>query len=210
MPTNESIRHVLKNSMGITTCIWYKNGLFMSMLDNENKWGAPFLLSEHSTSDFSALLDSTDTISACFVDYSGRLLYLTACEEKKEPMVLLESRISGTSPYNVSLVEADGMTHIFYTVSHNRKQLLTYQRVEKSGYSMPEVEGIIIRDGKNYTACSDGSAIHLFFVTDVQNVSLLVERKICDGKVSKPVSTPFPYSPTLRLQSVISYEGPVY
>ncbi len=210
MPSNENIRHILKNSMGITTCIWYKNGLFMSMLDDENKWGPPFLLSDNATADYSALLDSGDNVNTCFVDYSGRLLYLTACEEKKEPLVLLESRISGTSPYNVCLIEADGLCHVFYTVTHNRKQLLTYQRIDHSGYSMPEVEGVIIRDGKNYAACSDGSAIHLFFVTDVQNVSLLVYRRICDGKASKPVTTPFPYNASLRLQSVITNDGPLY
>jgi hypothetical protein len=210
MPSNEAIRHILKNSMGITTCIWYKNGLFMSMLDDENKWGPPFLLSDNATGDYSALLDSGDNICTCFVDYAGRLLYLTACEEKKEPMVLLESRISGTAPYNICLVEADGFCHVFYTVSHNRKQLLTYQRIEHGGYSMPEVEGIIIREGKNYAVCTDDSAIHLFFVTDVQNVSLLVHRKICDGKASKPVTTPFPYSASLRLQAVHAQGGPLY
>jgi hypothetical protein len=193
--------------MGITTCIWYKSGLFMSMLDKKNKWGPPFLLSESATSDFSALLDSADNISACFLDYSGRLLHITACEEKTEPVVLLESRISGSSPYNVNLVEADGKNHVFYIVSHNRKQLLTYQKIERSGYSMPEVEGVIIREGKNYSVCSDGSSIHLFFITDVQNVSLLVYRRIIDGKASKPITTPFPYSSSLRLQAVISKSG---
>jgi hypothetical protein len=209
VPSNENIRHLLKNSMGVTTCIWYKNGLFMSMLDKENKWGPPFLLSDNATCDFSALLDSSDTISACFVDYSGRLLYMNACEEKKEPSVLLESRIIGSSPYNVRLVEADGFSHAFYVVSHNRKQLLTYQPINQR-YSMPEVEGIIIREGKNYAVCSDETNIHLFFVTDVQGISLLVHRKIYDGKASKPVTTPFPYSPSLRLQAVISDDGPVY
>lgn len=209
MPSNENIRHLLKNSMGVTTCIWYKNGLFMSMLDKENKWGPPFLLSDSATCDFSALLDSSDSISACFVDYTGRLLYMNACEEKKEPTVLLESRIIGSSPYNVRLVEADGMSHVFYVVSHNRKQLLTYQRIS-SGNSMPEVEGIIIREGKNYAVCTDEANIHLFFVTDVQGINLLVHRKIYDGKATKPVTTPFPYSPTLRLQAVVSDDGPVY
>ena len=75
---------------------------------------------------------------------------------------------------------------------------------------MPEVEGVIIREGKNYAVCSDGSVIHLFFVTDVQNVSLLVHRKIIDGKVSKPVTTPFPFSPSLRLQAVMTKEGVLY
>lgn len=206
----ENIRYILKNSMGITTCIWYKNGLFMSMLDKKNKWGPPFLLSENAISDFSALLDSTDNISTCYVDYSGRLLHITACEEKAEPIVLLESRISGSSPYNVNLVEADGMKHVFYVVSHNRKQLLTYQRIERSGYSMPEVEGIIIREGKNYAVCSDGTSIHLFFVTDVQNVSLLVYRKISNGKASKPITTPFPYSTSLRLQAVMTQNDLLY
>lgn len=210
MPANENIRYLLKNSMGITTCIWYKNGLFMSMLDDDNKWGAPFLLSDNSTSDFSAILDPSDTISTCFVDLTGRLLYMTACEEKKEPVVLLESRISGSSPYNVNIVESDGVNHVFYTVSHNRKQLLTYQRIERSGYTMPEVQGIIIREGKNFAVCSNDSAVHLFFVTDVQNVSLLVHRKIINGKTSKPVTTPFPYNATLRLQAVMAPDGHVF
>lgn len=196
--------------MGVTTCIWYKNGLFMSMLDKDNKWGPPFLLSDIATSDFSALLDSSDKISTCFVDYSGRLLYMNACEEKKEPSILLESRIIGSSPYNVRLVEADGMNHAFYVVSHNRKQLLTYQPITTKGNSMPEVEGIIIREGKNYAVCSDETNIHLFFVTDVQGINLLVHRKIYDGKASRPVTTPFPYSPSLRLQAVVSDEGPLY
>lgn len=209
MPSNENIRHLLKNSMGVTTCIWYKNGLFMSMLDKENKWGPPFLLSDSATSDFSALLDSSDSISACFVDYAGRLLYMNACEEKKEPSVLLESRIIGSAPYNVRIVEADGQSHAFYVVSHNRKQLLTYQRINP-GNSMPEVEGIIIREGKNYAVCSDETNLHLFFVTDVQGISLLVHRKIYDGKASKPVTTPFPYSPSLSLQAVASDDGPLY
>lgn len=210
MPSNENIRHLLKNSMGITTCIWFKNGLFMSMLDSENKWGPPFLLSDNATSDFSALLDSDDSMSTSFVDYSGRLLYMTACEEKKEPVVLLESRISGSSPYNVRLAEADGNKYVFYIVSHNRKQLLTCQKIDRSGYLMPEVEGVIIREGKNFALCSDDSAVHLFFVTDVQNVSLLVHRKIIDGKTSKPITTPFPYSPALRLQAVIAKDGTLY
>ncbi|MGI6085373.1 MAG: hypothetical protein ACOYIF_08000 [Acetivibrionales bacterium] len=210
MPSNENIRYILKNSMGITTCIWYKNGLFMSLLDKDNRWGPPFLLSDISTSDFSALLESTDVISTCFVDYSGRLLYMNSCEEKKEPKVLLESRIVGYSPYNVRLLEADGFIHAFYIVSHNRKQLLTYQRIGDQGNMMPEVQGIIIREGQSYAACTDDVSIHLFFLTDVQGISLMVHRKICGGKSSKPVTTPFPYSATLRLQSVIADDGLIY
>lgn len=210
MPSNENIRHILKNSMGLTTCIWYKNGLFMSMLDKDNKWGHPFLLSDSATPDFSALLKSDDDICTCFVDYSGRLLYMNASEEKSEPTVLLESRISGSYPYNVRLVEADGLLHVFYVISHNRKQLLTYQKIGGRDNQMPEVEGIIIREGKNFAVCSDETDIHLFFLTDVQGISLLVHRKIYDGKASKPITTPFPYSSSLRLQAITSKDGPLY
>lgn len=210
MPSNENIRHLLKNSMGITTCIWYKNGLFMSLLDKDNRWGPPFLLSDTSTSDFSALLETTDVISTCYVDYSGRLLYINSCEEKKEPKVLLESRIEGYAPYNVRLVEADGSVHAFYIVSHNRKQLLTYQRIGGPESMIPEVEGVIIREGQSYAVSTDDVSIHLFFLTDVQGISLLVHRKIYGGKASKPITTPFPYSASLRLQSVIADDGPLY
>ncbi len=196
--------------MGVTTCIWYKNGLFMSMLDEDSKWGPPFLLSDSATPDFSALLKSNDDINTCFVDYSGRLLYMNACEEKKEPVVLLESRISGSYPYNVRLVEADGLIHVFYVVSHNRKQLLTYQKIGGHHNQMPEVQGILIREGKNFAVCTDDTYIHLFFLTDVQGINLLVHRKIYDGKASKPVTTPFPYSASLRLQAVMSTDGPLY
>ena len=210
MPSNENIRYILKNSMGVTTCIWYKNGLFMSMLDKGNRWGPPFLLSDTSTSDFSALLETNDAISACYVDYSGRLLYINACEEKKEPKVLLESRIEGYSPYNVRLVEADGFIHAFYIVSHNRKQLLTYQKIEGPESMIPEVEGVIIREGQSYAVSTDDVNIHLFFLTDVQGISLLVHRKIYGGKASKPVTTPFPYSASMRLQSVMADDGLLY
>ena len=210
MASNENIRHLLKNSMGITTCIWYKNGLFMSLLDKDNRWGPPFLLSDTSTSDFSALLETTDVISTCYVDYSGRLLYINSCEEKKEPKVLLESRIEGYAPYNVRLVEADGSVHAFYIVSHNRKQLLTYQRIGGPESMIPEVEGVIIREGQSYAVSTDDVSIHLFFLTDVQGISLLVHRKIYGGKASKPITTPFPYSASLRLQSVIADDGPLY
>ncbi len=210
MPSNENIRHLLKNSMGITTCIWYKNGLFMSLLDKDNRWGPPFLLSDTSTSDFSALLETNDVIRICFVDYSGRLLYMNSCEENKEPKVLLETRIVGYSPYNVRLVEADGFIHAFYIVSHNRKQLLTYQKIDSPESMMPEVEGIIIREGQNYAVCTDDVNIHLFFITDVQGISLLVHRKIYGGKASKPITTPFAYSASLRLQSVIADDGLLY
>ena len=196
--------------MGVTTCIWYKNGLFMSMLDKGNRWGPPFLLSDTSTSDFSALLETNDAISACYVDYSGRLLYINACEEKKEPKVLLESRIEGYSPYNVRLVEADGFIHAFYIVSHNRKQLLTYQKIEGPESMIPEVEGVIIREGQSYAVSTDDVNIHLFFLTDVQGISLLVHRKIYGGKASKPVTTPFPYSASMRLQSVMADDGLLY
>jgi hypothetical protein len=210
VPSNENIRYILKNSMGVTTCIWYKNGLFMSMLDKGNRWGPPFLLSDTSTSDFSALLETNDAISACYVDYSGRLLYINACEEKKEPKVLLESRIEGYSPYNVRLVEADGFIHAFYIVSHNRKQLLTYQKIEGPESMIPEVEGVIIREGQSYAVSTDDVNIHLFFLTDVQGISLLVHRKIYGGKASKPVTTPFPYSASMRLQSVMADDGLLY
>jgi len=196
--------------MGVTTCIWYKNGLFMSMLDDENKWGSPFLLSDNATSDFSAYIDSSDTIHVCFVDYAGRLLHMRACEEKNEPDVLLESRIVGTSPYNVRLVQDHEASYVFYVVSHNRKQLLTCQKLDFSGYSMPEVEGVIIREGKNYAVCNDGSHIHIFFVTQVQSVNLLVHRKITDLKASRPVTTPFSYNPSLRLQAVAGKNGKLY
>lgn len=182
----------------------------MSMLEKDNRWGPPFLLSDGATPDFSALIESNDTIYTCFVDYSGRLLYMSACEEQKEPIVLLESRISGSYPYNVRLVEADGQIHVFYVVSHNRKQLLTYQKVGGRHNEIPEVEGIIIREGKNFAVCTDDAYIHLFFLTDVQGISLLVHRKIYDGKASKPVTTPFPYSASLSLQSLISKDGPIY
>ncbi len=210
MPANENIRHILKNSMGITTCIWYKNGLFMSMLDGDDKWGPPFLLSDNAIPDFSALLKSNDDMCTCFVDYGGRLLYMNACEEKKEPIVLLESRIIGTYPYNVRLVEADGFIHAFYVVSHNRKQLLTYQKIGGRRNEMPEVEGVIIREGKNFAVCSDETDIHLFFLTDVQGINLMVHRKISDGRASKPVTTPFPFSPSLGLQAVMAKDGPLY
>lgn len=210
MSSNESFRYILKNSMGVINCIWFKNGLYMSMLDRKNKWGPPFLLSDNAVSDFAALIDSEDNISTCFVDYSDRLIYMTVSDEVKQPVVLLESRISGSSPYNVQLAEADGKIHIFYIVSHNRRQLLTYQAVEGSVYTMPEVEGVIIRDAKNYAICSDGVTVHMFFVTNIQNVNLLVHRKIYDGKVSRPVTTPFPYNASHRLQAVADRSGPVY
>ena len=69
---------------------------------------------------------------------------------------------------------ADGKIHIFYIVNHNRRQLLTYQRLEGTAYTMPEVEGVIVRDAKNYAVCSDGYTVHIFFVTNIQNVNLLV------------------------------------
>lgn len=210
MSSNESFRYILKNSMGVINCIWYKNGLYMSMLDRKNKWGPPFLLSDNAVSDFAAIIDSDDNINTCFVDYSDRLIYMTASDENNQPMVLLESRISGSSPYNVQLAEADGKIHVFYIVSHNRRQLLTYQAVEGPVYTMPEVEGVIIRDAKNYAICSDGTAVHMFFVTNVQNVNLLVHRKIYDGKVSRPVTTAFPYNASHRLQAVVTTSGPVY
>jgi len=210
MPLNENIRYILKNSMGITTCIWYKNGLFMSMLDKDNRWGPPFLLSDTSTGDFSALLETDDVISTCYVDYAGRLLYINSCEEKKEPKVLLESRIEGYSPYNVRLVEADGLIHAFYIISHNRKQLLTCQKIEGPESMIPEVLGIIIRDGQSYALANDNVNIHIFFLTDVQGISLLVHRKLSGGKASKPVTTPFPYSATLRLQAVMADDGMIY
>ena len=89
---------IVKNSMGVTYCIWYKNGLFMSMLESDNHWGPPFLLSENATPDFSVSIGQDDTIRSSFVDYAGRLLFFQACEERKEPVVLLESRIVGSAP----------------------------------------------------------------------------------------------------------------
>ena len=211
MPYIDSPRHVIKNSMGITYCIWYKNGLFMSMLESDNHWGPPFLLSENATSDFSAVVDPEDTIRAAFVDYAGRLLYIGACEEKKQPMVLLESRIVGSAPYNITLEETKDCSNVFYIVSHNRKQLLTYQRIENTNYSMPEVEGVIAKDVQNYTVCSDKSSLHLFFITEIQDVNLIIHRRIdSDGKASKPNSAPFPYKTSKRLQSVMAKDGIIY
>jgi len=195
--------------MGITTCIWYKNGLYLSMLDG-SKWGPPFLISDSAVEDFSALIDPDDNISACFVDYTDRLIYMPVGEEKKEPVVLLESRICGSSPYSVNMVEAEGKIHVFYIVNHNRRQLLTYQRMEGTAYTMPEVLGVIVRDAKNYAVCSDGYTIHIFFVTNVQNVNLLVHRKISGGKLSKPVTAPFPYNASHKLQAVACRNGPAY
>lgn len=210
MPSNENIRYILKNSMGVTTCIWYKNGLFMSLLDKENRWGPPFLLSDTATGDFSALLETDDVISTCYVDYAGRLLYINSCEEKKEPKVLLESRIEGYSPYNVRLVEADGSIYAFYIISHNRKQLLTCQKIEGPESMIPEVLGIIIHDGQSYAVATDDVTIHIFFLTDVQGINLLVHRKLSGGKASKPVTAPFPYSASLKLQSVMADDGLIY
>ena len=211
MPYIDSHRHVIKNSMGVTYCIWYKNGLFMSLLEDDNHWGPPFLLSENATSDFSAVIDSEDTIRAAFVDYAGRLLYIGACEEKKEPTVLLESRIVGSAPYNITLEETKDCSNIFYIVSHNRKQLLTYQRIENTSYSMPEVEGVLAKDSQNFTVCSDISSVHLFFITEIQDVNLIVHRRIgSDGKASKPNSMPFPYKISKRLQSVMAKDGVIY
>lgn len=205
----KNLRYILKNSMGIITCIWYKNGIYLSMLDG-NKWGPPFLISDSAVADFSALIDSDDNISTCYVDYMDRLIYMPVGEEKKEPVVLLESRICGSSPYSVRMAGADGKIHIFYIVNHNRRQLLTYQRLEGTAYTMPEVEGVIVRDAKNYAVCSDGYTVHIFFVTNIQNVNLLVHRSIFDGKVSKPVTTPFPYNDSHILQAVACKNGPVY
>jgi len=211
VPYIESLRHIMRNSMGITYCMWFKNGLFMSMLESNNRWGPPFLLSDMATADFSAVMDEEESISTVFVDYSGRLLLIRACEEKKEPMVLLESRIVGSAPYNVCLLSANEQSHVFYTVSHNRKQLLTYQRVEGSSFSMPEVMGVVVRESKNYAACTEGSNLHLFFITDIQDVSLIVHRKIgSDGKPLKPNSSPFPHKAAKRLQSVCAKDGIIY
>jgi len=211
VPYSEGLRHVVKNSMGITYCIWYKNGLFMSMLEGDNHWGPPFLLSENATPDFSVSIDSDDTIRASFVDYAGRLLFIQACEERREPVVLLESRIVGSSPYHVVLSETRNATNVFYVVSHNRKQLLTYQRVESGMISMPEVEGVIAKDCKNYAVCTDGSSIHLFFLTEIQDVNLIVHRRInADGKAMKPNSAPYPHKMSKRLQAVTAKDKPIY
>lgn len=203
MPCIDSLRHVAKNSMGVTYCIWYKNGLFMSMLESDNHWGPPFLLSENAAPDFSISMSTDDTIRASFVDYAGRLLFIRACEERKEPIVLLESRIAGSAPYGVTLTESKNAVNVFYIVSHNRKQLLTCQRIENGSFTMPEVEGIIARGCKDYAICSDGSSTHLFFLTEIQDVSLLVHRRITsEGKTMKPTSTPFPHKVSKRLQAV--------
>jgi hypothetical protein len=210
VPYIESLRHVIKNSMGVTYCIWYKNGLFMSMLESNNHWGPPFLLSENATSDFSSVVDEEDTIRTAFVDYAGRLLYIGACQERKDPVVILESRIVGSAPYNVTLAETMGCSNVFYIVSHNRKQLLTYQRIEGGSLSMPEVQGVVVRDSMNYTVCHENSNLHLFFLTEIQDVNLIVHRRIgSDGKSAKPNSAPFPYKVSKRLQSVMT-GGTVY
>ena len=211
MPYFESLRHVVKNSMGVTYCIWYKNGLFMSMLESDNHWGPPFLLSENATPDYSVSIASDDTIRASFVDYAGRLLYIHACEERKEPVVLLESRIVGSSPYGVSLSESRNAVNVFYVVSHNRKQLLTCQRVENGSFTMPEAVGVIARGSEDYAVCSDGSSTHLFFIAEIQDVNLLVQRRInSEGKAMKPNSTPFPHKISKRLQAVTAKGRPVY
>jgi len=211
VPYFESLRHVVKNSMGVTYCIWYKNGLFMSMLESDNHWGPPFLLSENATADFSISLGPDDTIRASFVDYAGRLLFIQACEERKEPFVLLESRIVGSAPYGVSLSESKNAVNLFYIVSHNRKQLLTYQRIENGSFTMPEAEGVIARGCENYAVCSDGSSTHLFFLTEIQDVSLLVNRRINpEGKAAKPISTPFPHKVSKRLQAATAKGRPAY
>lgn len=211
MPYFEGLRHVVKNSMGITYCIWYKNGLFMSMLESDNHWGPPFLLSENATPDFFVSIGPDDTIRASFVDYAGRLLFIQACEERKEPVVLLESRIVGSAPYNVVLSESRNATNVFYVVSHNRKQILTYQRIENGSFTMPEVEGVIVKDSKNYAVCSDGSSTHLFFLTEIQDVNLIVHRRInSEGKTMKPNSAPFPHKASKRLQAVTAKDKPIY
>lgn len=211
MPYFESLRHVVKNSMGVTYCIWYKNGLFMSMLESDNHWGPPFLLSENATPDFSVSIGQDDTIRSSFVDYAGRLLFVQACEERKEPVVLLESRIVGSAPYSVVLSESKNATNVFYVVSHNRKQLLTYQRIENGSLTMPEVEGVIVRGCENFSACSDGSSTHLFFLTEIQDVNLIVHRRInSEGKAMKPNSAPFPHKVSKRLQSVTGKGKPIY
>lgn len=207
----EGLRHVVKNSMGITYCLWYKNGLYMSMLEGDNHWGPPFLISENATPDFSVSISNDDTIRSAFVDYAGRLLFIRACEERKEPVVLLESRIVGSSPYNVTIAETNNASNVFYIVSHNRKQLLTYQRVESASFTMPEVAGIIASGCRSYAACSDGSSVHLFFLTDIQDVNLLVYRRITsEGKPAKPTSTAFAHAVTKRLQAVTDKNKPIY
>lgn len=210
MSGTDSFRHVLKNSMGISYCLWYKNGLFMSMLESGNRWGPPFLLSDMATGDFSAVLDGEDSISTAFVDYSGRLLFIRACEEKKDPLVLLESRIVGSAPYNVCVLEAGEQYHVFYRVNHNRKQLLTYQKVEGTTFSMPEVIGIVMKDSKNDAVCTDGNSLHVFFITDIQDACLIVHRKISDGKAEKANSSPFPYKASKRLQALAAQDGIFY
>lgn len=211
MPYPESLRHVVKNSMGITYCIWYKNGLFMSMLESDNHWGPPFLLSENATPDFFVSIDLDDTIKASFVDYAGRLLFIQACEERKEPVVLLESRIVGSAPYQVVLSESRDATNVFYVVSHNRKQLLTYQRIENGMIAMPEVEGVIAKESKNYAVCTDGSSTHLFFLTEIQDVNLIVHRRInSEGKAMKPNSAPYSHKMSKRLQAVTAKDKPIY
>lgn len=207
----EGLRHVVKNSMGVTYCIWYKNGLFMSMLESGNHWGPPFLISESATPDFSVSISQDDTIRSAFVDYAGRLLFIRACEERKEPIVLLESRIVGSSPYSVTLCETGSASNVFYIVSHNRRQLLTYQRAENGSFTMPDVAGIIAKGCRSYAVCSDGSSVHLFFITDIQDVSLLVYRRInSEGKLMKPTSTSFPHDPSKRLQAVTAKDKPIY
>ena len=121
-----------------------------------------------------------------------RLLYINSCEEKKEPKVLLESRIEGYSPYNVRLAESEGSVHAFYIISHNRKQLLTYQKIDGPESMMPEVLGVIIRDGQSYTVSTDDVNVHLFFLTDVQGINLLVHRNFTVEKRQNPSPHRFP------------------
>lgn len=156
----KNLRYILKNSMGIITCIWYKNGIYLSMLDG-NKWGPPFLISDSAVADFSALIDSDDNISTCYVDYMDRLIYMPVGEEKR-------ACSASRKPYlrKFTIQCKNGWSrrkiHIFYIVNHNRRQLLTYQRLEGTAYTMPEVEGVIVRDAKNYAVCSDGYTVHIF------------------------------------------------
>ena len=163
-------------------------------------------MSDTSNRRFSALLKQTMS-STCYGLFR-ELLYIPVKRKRTEG--LLESRIEGYSPYNVRLAESEGSVHAFYIISHNRKQLLTYQKIDGPESMMPEVLGVIIRDGQSYTVSTDDVNIHLFFLTDVQGINLLVHRKLYGGKASKPITTPFPYSASLRLQSVISDDGLLY
>ena len=150
MYNHQDKRFLFKDSKGRIGVLWAgsRSGLFFCSLGRRDTWSEPVSLCDDLYGPVSATLDDRDEVHVLFQSQTGALqvLHLGTLPEPgslprqlaantRIPVLNSRSGVPGERfPYLVPLGDT---LHLFYTVPHNNRLLLTHQTIREGKVSSP-------------------------------------------------------------------------